>query len=531
MGHGQGRGVVDPVPGHRHDPPPSLELLHHLGLLGGQDLGPDLVDAERAGHRLGGGAAVPGQHDDSHPGLAQEPDRLGRGGLDRVGDSEEPGRATVDGDEHHGLTLVAKGLRPLDEVAGLDAQLRQERRGADRDRRAVHDPGHARPRHRPEVPRLREAEAARLGTRHDGGGERVLAPPLEARRQPEELRLGQAGQGDDRRQARLPLGERARLVHHERVDPLERLQGLGVAEQHAGGRAAARPDHDRHGRGQAERAGARDDQDGDGVHQGVGQPGRGADEPPDPERQHGDRDDGGHEVRRDPVGEALDRGSAPLRLAHELDDLGEERVASDALGAHHEAPGPVDRAAGDPVARPLLHRDRLAGDHRLVDGAPALEDDAVDRHLLTRADAEPVADLEPFERCVRLAPVLGEAAGRLRLESEERPDGLAGPAARLELEDLAEEHQDRDHGGDLEVHRHLALGAARRRGEQAGGHRRHHAVGVGDSRAEADQREHVRAPVHDRRPAALEKRPAGPEDDGRRQDELDPRQDSRGEDA
>ena len=39
----------------------------------------------------------------------------------------------------------------------------------------------------------------------------------------------------------------------------------------------------------------------------------------------------------------------------------------------------------------------------------------------------------------------------------------------------------------------------------------------------ADQREHVGAAVHERRPAALEEGPARPEDDGRGESEFDPR--------
>ena len=218
----------------------------------------------------------------------------------------------------------------------------------------------------------------------------------------------------------------------------------------------------------------------------MGQPGLGAEERPDPERQRGDHHDGRHEVRRDPVGEALDRRAAPLRLAHELDDPGEEGVASDALGAHHEASGPVDRAAGDPVARLLLHRDRLAGDHRLVNGAPALEDDAVDRHLLARAGAKPVADLDRFERHVRLLPVLGEAASRLRLEPEEHPDGLAGPAARLELEHLAEQHQGDDHGRRFVVDGDVPIHVAERHRERVREQRRDDAVNEGHANAERD---------------------------------------------
>ena len=58
--------------------------------------------------------------------------------------------------------------------------------------------------------------------------------------------------------------------------------------------------------------------------------------------------------------------------------------------------------------------------------------------------------------------------------------------------------------------------------ERAGRDRRDRAVGVGRADAEADEREHVRAGVHERRPHALEERPAAPEHHRRRERELDP---------
>ena len=60
---------------------------------------------------------------------------------------------------------------------------------------------------------------------------------------------------------------------------------------------------------------------------------------------------------------------------------------------------------------------------------------------------------------------------------------------------------------------------------------RDHAVDVRDANAHGDQREHVRAAIDDRRPAALEERPAAPEHDRSGQHEFDPRQPVRGQDA
>ncbi len=86
----------------------------------------------------------------------------------------------------------------------------------------------------------------------------------------------------------------------------------------------------------------------------------------------------------DLVGEPLDRGAAALRIGDELHDALKQRVASDLLGAHHEAAGLVDRAADDRCAGSLCDRHRFAGHHGFVDCASPLHDDAVDRHALAR---------------------------------------------------------------------------------------------------------------------------------------------------
>ena len=50
-----------------------------------------------------------------------------------------------------------------------------------------------------------------------------------------------------------------------------------------------------------------------------------------------------------------------------------------------------------------VDRDRLAGQHRRVDGRAALDDDAVDRDPFAGPDAQQVADGDGLERdrCVR----------------------------------------------------------------------------------------------------------------------------------
>ena len=170
---------------------------------------------------------------------------------------------------------------------------------------------------------------------------------------------------------------------------------------------------------------------------------------PRDERASAATDDGRHEPRGDAIGQLLDRRAAALRLADHADDLRQQRVGADPLGAHDEAAGAVDRAAGDRRPAPSPP-DRLAGDHRLVDRRAALDDDAVDRHLLAGPDAQQVADRDVRQRHVLVAAV-ADAPRRLRRQAEQLPDRGAGLAARAQLEHLAEQHQHGDDDGRVEV--------------------------------------------------------------------------------
>ena len=93
---GQRRRVVDAVPGHRHHAALGLEPLHDLALLRRQHLRLEGVEAEPARDRLGGRAAVAGQHDEADAVRPQHPDRLRGRRLHGVGHAERTGRPAVD---------------------------------------------------------------------------------------------------------------------------------------------------------------------------------------------------------------------------------------------------------------------------------------------------------------------------------------------------------------------------------------------------------------------------------------------------
>ena len=359
----------------------------------------------------------------------------------------------------------------------------------------------------------------------------MLAGPLQAGSQPQKLSLRPTGQGHHRRELRLALGERAGLVHHQRVNLFQNLQGLGVLDEHTGSGAAAGSDHDGHRRRQSQRARAGDDEHRHRAHESVGQARLRPDQRPDDESNHSHQHHRRNEVGGHHVGQALDGGAAALGFADQADDVGQQRLAAHALGPHDEAAGAVDGAAGDVVALDFLHRDGFARDHGLVHRAVAVQDHAVHGNLLARANPEAVAGLDVLQRNVDFGAVVANYAGGLGRQAQESFDGATGLAAGAEFEHLSQKHQGDDDGGGFKVHRHFAAFSAEGIREEARSESGHYAVEISRAGAESDEGEHVQAAVDDRGPAALEKRPTAPEHHRGGEGELNPNQRQPGQES
>ena len=207
--------------------------------------------------------------------------------------------------------------------------------------------------------------------------------------------------------------------------------------------------------------------------------------------------DGRDEDLGDAVREAGDRRLRALRALDELDDPGQRRVAPDAGGAHDERAGRVDGRPDDLVAGTLDGRDRLAGQHRLVDRRRAVDDDTVDRDLVAGTDAQQVADDHGVERDVLLDRAAHDA-GRLGLQRSEPPDGARRPDLRAGLEPATEQDEPDDDRGAVEVGGGLEARVLHERRRE----RQHDAVGPGGARADRHERVHVAVPWRAARHAA-----------------------------
>jgi len=73
----QGRRIVHAIADHRDGPATSLEALDRIGLVGRQDLGGHLVDADAPGHRIGDRLGVAGDHGDPNSERVEALHRLG----------------------------------------------------------------------------------------------------------------------------------------------------------------------------------------------------------------------------------------------------------------------------------------------------------------------------------------------------------------------------------------------------------------------------------------------------------------------
>jgi hypothetical protein len=116
----------------------------------------------------------------------------------------------------------------------------------------------------------------------------------------------------------------------------------------------------------------------------------------------------------------------------------------------------------------LLDRHGLAGHHGLVHRAAAVQHLAVHRHAVAGPHPQAVAHPHLGQGDLLVRAVRAEAAGGLRGEVEQRPDGAAGPLAGAQFEHLPEEHEHGDHRGGLEVDRHRAVHASEAGGNTPG---------------------------------------------------------------
>ena len=157
-----------------------------------------------------------------------------------------------------------------------------------------------------------------------------------------------------------------------------------------------------------------------------------------------------------------------------------------------------------------------------IDRASPLDDFAIHRNLLAGPHAKPIADFDGVERDFLVRAIAMDEPRGLWRKIKQRADRAAGLLARSQLQHLPQQNESRDDRRRFEIDGDGAMVAAESRREQARRDGGDDAIGPRDADAHGDQREHVEIAALERRPAALEERPARPERDRRRERQLDP---------
>jgi len=134
-----------------------------------------------------------------------------------------------------------------------------------------------------------------------------------------------------------------------------------------------------------------------------------------------------------------------------LDDLLERRVRTDLRRLNDEDTVLVNGGPDDLVALTFLDGDGLAGDHRLVNSALPVDDDAVGRDLFAGTDLHAVAHGDILQWHFHFDTVLVDEGGRLGLHFEEFPKGVTCLPFRAGFEIVAERDEHEDQRGSVEV--------------------------------------------------------------------------------
>ena len=328
----------------------------------------------------------------------------------------------------------------------------------------------------------------------------MFAARLQRQRRGKQRRFLHALRRNDIRHTRLAARDRAGLIQRDDLRFPGFFQRNRRFEQNSVLRAEAVADHDRHRCGKSQRAGTGNDQHGNAPRQRIAE--GLADQQPHDQRHDGNGNDRRNEHAGHPVGDLCDGRLGRRRVADHLDDLRQRGILAHARRLAAQEARLVDRRSGNAVPRPLVRRDALAGQGRLIDRAAALEHDAVHRDVFARTHDKHVA-LAHLRNGDRDLPPVAHEARRLGRELHEALEGVGCLALGARLEHFADGDERQDHGCGFKIELvhighhagHVAVHLRPRHGKQ-----RIHAPHKRGHGAERDKRVHIgRAP-----PEALE---------------------------
>src|SRR5207302_1716806 len=358
---------------------------------------------------------------------------------------------------------------------------------------------------------------------HDGARQWMLACSFHARCEPQQSFLAEAPSFENtyRSDAGLAFGERARLIHDQRVDFGERFKSFSVAYQHTRMHAAANGNHNGHRGRKAKRAWACDDEHGHSSDKRGRKTRLWAEQDPACKREDCNGDHRRDKISRDAVGKSLQRRAAALCFADEFHNLRQHRFAAYALRFHDETAAGVQRSTGDFIASAFFDWHGFASHHGFIDGARAFENGAIHGDALARAYTKFVAAFHLIERNVSFRAIRRKQVSLLRREIQQRANRSAGALPGAQFQDLPEKNECGDYRRRFEINRRGAIHSTERGRKHLGEKSSDNAFEVRGAGAQPDQRKHVRAAIDERGPKTLEEWPSAPKNRRRGKKKLD----------
>ena len=194
-----------------------------------------------------------------------------------------------------------------------------------------------------------------------------------------------------------------------------------------------------------------------------------------------------------------------------MHNLSQGRLAAHFGRFEAQRTGPVDRATNDLISGLLADGQAFPRHHTFVDGTFPLGHDAIDRHLLTRAQQEEVAHLDLLDRHRANLPIGADEVGLRGCQAQEGIEGIRGPPATAHLHPVPKEHKGDEHGRRVVACIHPGC---KQGGEDA--------EEIGDEDSQAHQHVHIQRAIAQGAPGPEMKYPAAPPHDGRGEHEQDP---------
>ena len=377
------------------------------------------ADAQFPSHGLGRHHAVAGCHDDINVGGTQRCESLGGSRFDGIGYRQQAGAATIHRQQHDAGTRAALLFRHPGNLLPVNPMEIHQGGITQRQLVSVHHSRYpdatvgGKILHRVK----RHLSLARFA--HDSHCQRMLTSLIETCRELQHLFVAEGRSGDHAAEAGPTLGECAGLVHHHGVNLAHGLYRRGIPKQDALGRRAPGRHHDRHGRRQAQRTGAGDDQHRHRVDQTEHPAGFRADNAPCKEGKKGNDHDHHDEIPGHDISQALHGSAGALCLRHQRDNTRQGALGADLFRAHDQRAAGVECGTDHLLARPLGYRQWLTGQHRFVDRAAALLHHAIYRHLLTWSNAQAVTDMDMAQRNILFFPVRTDATSDVRRQLQQ----------------------------------------------------------------------------------------------------------------